>query len=84
MRRTSIELAPVRARDSETGPPTSGSLSPQADALAQNQGSRQDFSLPPVDSGKDAWFFLAACFMLEGLVWGKVPCAASHTLPTVH
>ncbi|KAK4106024.1 MFS general substrate transporter [Parathielavia hyrcaniae] len=27
-------------------------------------------SLPPVDRGKDAWLFLAACFMIEGLVWG--------------
>ncbi|KAK3302430.1 major facilitator superfamily domain-containing protein [Chaetomium strumarium] len=27
-------------------------------------------SLPPVDRGKDAWLFLAACFMIEALVWG--------------
>ena len=71
MGRTSIELAPVGVLDSETGSPSSGSISQQEDALAQDQGSRQDFSLPPVDGGKDAWFFLAACFMLEGLVWGK-------------
>lgn len=31
----------------------------------------QEFSLPPADGGKDAWLFLAACFMLEALVWGK-------------
>jgi len=37
----------------------------------------QDFSptpysipLPPADTGKDAWLFLAACFMVEALVWG--------------
>lgn len=30
-----------------------------------------EFSLPPVDRGKDAWLFLAACFVLEALVWGK-------------
>lgn len=29
---------------------------------------RQDFSLPPVDTGKDAWLFLAACWMVEALV----------------
>lgn len=28
------------------------------------------FSLPPTDGGKDAWLFLFACFMLEGLIWG--------------
>lgn len=27
-------------------------------------------SLPQVDGGKDAWMFLAACFMIEALVWG--------------
>ena len=27
-------------------------------------------SLPPVDTGKDAWLFLAAAFMVETLVWG--------------
>ena len=31
------------------------------------------FSLPRVDGGKDAWFFLAAAFMSEALVWGKLP-----------
>lgn len=28
-------------------------------------------SLPRVDGGKDAWLFLAACFMLEALIWGQ-------------
>ncbi|KAK3333914.1 major facilitator superfamily domain-containing protein [Cercophora scortea] len=33
--------------------------------------TRHEFSsLPPVDGGKDAWLFLAACFMVEALVWG--------------
>ncbi len=27
-------------------------------------------SLPQVDGGRDAWLFLAACFVIEGLVWG--------------
>ena len=27
-------------------------------------------SLSPPDRGKDAWLFLAACFMVEALVWG--------------
>lgn len=26
--------------------------------------------LPPADGGADAWLFLAACFMIEALVWG--------------
>jgi len=31
---------------------------------------RHEFSLPPVDGGKDAWLFLAACFAVDALVWG--------------
>jgi hypothetical protein len=27
--------------------------------------------LPPVDGGKDAWLFLAAGFIIEGLTWGE-------------
>jgi hypothetical protein len=35
------------------------------------QEQQQDFqSLPPADSGKDAYLFLAACVGLEALVWG--------------
>lgn len=31
----------------------------------------QEFSLPPVDRGKDAWLFLMASFVTEALVWGE-------------
>lgn len=29
-----------------------------------------ELNLPPVDGGKQAWLFLAACFVLEALIWG--------------
>ena len=45
------------------------STTPQADS--QPEDGRQEFSLPPVDGGKDAWLFLAACFAIEALVWGR-------------
>ena len=32
----------------------------------------QEFSLPRVDGGKDAWLFLAGCFCIEALVWGRL------------
>lgn len=35
-----------------------------------NRPGQHEFSLPPADGGKDAWFFLAACFVVEALVWG--------------
>jgi hypothetical protein len=30
----------------------------------------REFSLLPVDRGKDAWLFLAASFVMEALIWG--------------
>jgi hypothetical protein len=36
-----------------------------------------EFSLPPVDGGKDAWFFLLSAFVLEILVWGTTPMAST-------
>jgi len=40
----------------------------QGDETAEREAAQ---SLPRVDGGKDAWLFLAACFMLEALIWGK-------------
>lgn len=70
-RSVSIQLQPVsvESQDSETGSINIRSSRIQ-DGLAEDQGSRQGFSLPPADGGKDAYFFLAACFMSEALVWG--------------
>jgi len=51
--------------------------------LAQNNSSeaqapRPEFSLPPVDRGKEAWLFLAACWAVEALVFGEYLPARSH------
>ncbi|KAI1826236.1 MFS general substrate transporter [Xylaria intraflava] len=42
------------------------------DAQDQDRNSSQnpEFSLPQADGGKDAWLFLAACFVVDALVWG--------------
>jgi hypothetical protein len=53
--------------------PLENSEPPNSDTY--NFGQRQEFSLPPVDGGRDAWLFLAAAFMVETLVWG-----ANHSL----
>lgn len=29
-----------------------------------------EINLPPADTGKHAWLFLAACFVFEALIWG--------------
>lgn len=36
-----------------------------------SDASRREFTLPQADRGKDAWLFLAGCFMVEALIWGK-------------
>ena len=37
-----------------------------------NSSNGHEFPLPQADGGKDAWLFLAACFIVEALVWGKL------------
>lgn len=48
--------------------PLENSEPPNSDTY--NFSQRQEFSLSPVDGGRDAWLFLAAAFMVETLVWG--------------
>ncbi|KAH7108856.1 major facilitator superfamily domain-containing protein [Dendryphion nanum] len=38
--------------------------------LGETRATELEFSLPPVDGGKDAWLFLFSAFVLEILVWG--------------
>jgi hypothetical protein len=68
MSSTTIELHPL-------SPPASiiADTLPDVDAdlttpLSRTQSTST--SIPPADGGKDAWLFLAACFMVEALVWG--------------
>ncbi|KFY93003.1 hypothetical protein V498_04620 [Pseudogymnoascus sp. VKM F-4517 (FW-2822)] len=42
----------------------------EAELESPNSPAPHEFSLPPVDRGKDAWLFLAASFVIEALVWG--------------
>lgn len=36
-----------------------------------NDPDNSDGDIPRADGGKDAWLFLAACFLFEALIWGK-------------
>lgn len=54
-----------------TGDVDHGYSSPVMDSTALESSSEQhEFSLPPADTGKDAWLFLATCFLVEAVVWG--------------
>ncbi|KAI1402545.1 MFS general substrate transporter [Hypoxylon fuscum] len=64
-----IELEPI----TNLSPIVSAAASPTRDSRqddSQPEEGIQEFSLPPVDGGKDAWLFLAACWAIEALVWG--------------
>ena len=50
----------------------------QDDVEAQQEDQHQGYSLPPVDTGKDAWLFLAACFVMEAMVWGESSLPATY------
>ena len=40
-------------------------------SAAQQNPNSPGISLARADGGKDAWLFLASCFVIEALVWGK-------------
>ena len=67
MSQTSIELRRDIAH--EEGPSSDLDLT----------GTNEFASLPPVDTGKDAWLFLAAAFMVEALIWGEFIYLSAHT-----
>lgn len=52
--------------------PGSIELQNQSSHSADNSSDspNETFSLPPVDEGRDAWFCLFGCFIIESLVWG--------------
>ncbi|KAI1368391.1 MFS general substrate transporter [Xylaria arbuscula] len=59
MSQESIELERVRSRVE----------APEQGVSGCSEGNAE-FSLPPVDGGKEAWLFLAASFVVDALIWG--------------
>jgi hypothetical protein len=55
-------------------------ISSDTDNLEIGVHSDQEKSLPRADGGKEAWFFLAGCFVFEALVWGMAPCIGNTIL----
>ncbi|KAI0407633.1 major facilitator superfamily transporter [Xylaria palmicola] len=54
-----------KSSDAEFFDAVNARLPDQGDSI-----QRHEFSLPPVDGGKDAWLLLAAVFAVDALVWG--------------
>lgn len=61
---TGKTTAPLSQSQSQS--PSTGQETPKSEQDAVHEFGQ----LPPTDTGKDAWLFLAACFTLETLVWG--------------
>lgn len=69
MGRASLEHYPQEESiQLDTTTPGDSSLSPDIDIDSENE---HGVSLPPVDTGRDAMLFLAACTIIECLVWGQ-------------
>lgn len=53
--------------------PASGQQTPRemVDDDTASQAPMTEFSLPPADGGKQAWLFLAACWVIEAVTFGK-------------
>jgi hypothetical protein len=70
MGRASVEedLPRVESIQLDATTPGESSLSPDLDIDSENE---HGVSLPPVDTGRDALLFLAACTIIECLVWGE-------------
>ena len=79
---TRIELGVLRPETTTTLnasrlEPTAAASNGQPDTF----NIEHEFSLPPVDRGKDAWSFLGAAFVVEILVWGT--CEIFIAVPSV-
>lgn len=60
----------IRGTGSQIKGPSTPTTEEHGIPLDHTEHERQVSALPPVDGGKDAWLFLAACFAIEALVWG--------------
>lgn len=69
---STIELRPLGESTPATVESDNTPGTPRSEEDGLDIDGRQEFSLPPVDGGKDAWFFLAACFFVEALTWGML------------
>lgn len=37
----------------------------------ERKADEEEMNVPRADGGKDAWLFLAGCFLFEALIWGE-------------
>ena len=67
MSQTSIELVtPNRAASDDTA-----QLQGTFNQSLESRATDAEFSLPPVDGGRKAYLFLAACWVVEAVTFGE-------------
>lgn len=71
MSRPAVELGPLGNRSRAVPGATTLESTNVPNGNNTHIETLHEFSLPPTDTGKDAWLFLAACWAVEALVWGK-------------
>lgn len=73
--RTGLDAIPLTAISASDGSNTNSTHLRQAHSDSQHDNinivGEISAALPPVDKGRQAWTFLAAAFVVEGLCWGK-------------
>jgi hypothetical protein len=68
MSQTSIELVTLnRAASNEAA-----NLPDTFNDHSESRTTDAEFSLPPVDGGRKAWLFLAACWVVEAVTFGEL------------
>ncbi len=70
--------APMELRDFESADPWAEALLDPGDLTTESPAGRHEFSLPPVDRGKDAWLF----WRLPSL-WKLLPGVHASVAPPV-
>lgn len=69
--RRSISLATLRTRASDNETVYSAQVGDADDSVLAEHLHHRLSCLPPVDTGKHAYLFLLACFVLSALVWSE-------------
>lgn len=69
--KTTISLSTMRTGASETDDAFSARGAEVDDFRLTEVLHHRLLCLPPVDTGKDAYLFLSACFVLSALVWSE-------------
>ena len=73
---TGSDVAELKVQVSVTVLKDLSSKSTQDLEEGNSSSNSTEGNVPRADGGRDAWLFLAGCFVFEALIWGKglVPC----------